>query len=80
MLQKMNLSVIEHQKKEDMKNTPEPKYYQWYSDLENLVVAFYSRDDCILGKLLDKLSPYGKVNFFHKMKYKTIDIVGYKNK
>jgi hypothetical protein len=67
----MNQSVIEHQKKEDLKNSPEPKYYQWYSDLEALVVSFYSRDDCILGKLLDKLSVYGKVMisiFWNKFK------------
>jgi hypothetical protein len=61
MLLKMNQSVIEHRKKEDLKNSPEPKYYTWYSDLETLVVSFYSRDDCILGKLLDKLCVYGKV-------------------
>ena len=61
MLEKMNESVIEHQKSTDLKNSPEPKYYQWYSDLETLIVTFYSRDDCILGKLLDKLAIYGKV-------------------
>ena len=63
MLSKMNQCVIDFQKIEDLKNTPEPKYYQWYSDLEVLSLAFYTRDDCILGKLLDKLAVYGKVKF-----------------
>ena len=63
MLAKMNESVIRHQKSEDLKNSPDPKYYQWYSDLECLVITFYPRDDVILGKLLDKLAVYGKVRF-----------------
>lgn len=66
MLNKMQQTVIDHQKFEDSKNTPEPKYYQWYSDLEMLIQTYYNRNDCILGKLLDKLSSYGKVNLNSK--------------
>jgi hypothetical protein len=59
----MNKSLIDYQKAEDLKNTPEPKFYQWYLDLEYLVDSNYYRDDLIIGKLLDKLAVYGKVNF-----------------
>lgn len=61
MLKKMNQSVVDYQKNEDLKNSPEPKYYQWYSDLEYLVESNYSREDVVLGKILEKLSAYGKV-------------------
>lgn len=63
ILKKMNKSLIEYQKAEDLKNTPEPKFYQWYLDLEYLVDSNYYRDDIIIGKLLDKLATYGKVTW-----------------
>jgi hypothetical protein len=66
MLSKMNQSVIDFQKSEDLKYSPEPKYYQWYSDLEFLIVSFFSRDDCVLSKLLDKLAVYGKVSLIYR--------------
>ena len=60
MLDAMKSNVLEYQRYEDSKNTPQPKYYQWYLDIEN-IIDNYARDDCVLGKLLDKLSVHGKV-------------------
>lgn len=63
VLYRMNKKVEDYYKFEDLKNSPEPKFYEWYLDLENLLEKYYNRFDGILGKLLDKLSVYGKVIF-----------------
>ncbi|CAF0738111.1 unnamed protein product [Brachionus calyciflorus] len=62
MLNRMNRSVIDYYKYEDMKVTPDPKYYEWFTELESLIENYYNRNDFILGKLLDKLAIYGKLN------------------
>ena len=62
----MNESVLEHQRLEDSKNAPQPKYCQWYSDLITLVESNINRDDTVISELLKKLSEFGKVCFFVK--------------
>ena len=59
----MNESVLEYQRLEDSKNVPQPKYYQWYSDLKSLVDSNINRDDIVISELLKRLSAYGKVIF-----------------
>jgi hypothetical protein len=61
ILKKMNASYHRYQALEDTKNSPTPKFYQWYVELETLVENYFSRDDLVLGKLLDRLIVYGKV-------------------
>jgi len=63
MLNAMKNNLIAYQRFEDSKNAAaQMVYYQWYLDLEILVDHYYSRNDCVLGKLLDKLSFHGKLN------------------
>lgn len=62
MLNAMKNNLIAYQRFEDSKNAAaQMVYYQWYLDLEILVDHYYSRNDCVLGKLLDKLAFHGKV-------------------
>ena len=62
MLKKMNRSVIEQQREEDLKNSPGLKFYQWYVDIKNIIDTYYSTSDCVLGTLIERLSFYGKLN------------------
>lgn len=62
MLKRMNRSVIEHQRAEDLKNSPGLKYYQWYVDIKNIIDTYYSTSDCVLSTLIERLSFYGKLN------------------
>ena len=61
----MNQGVIDYQKLEDEKNVPVPQFYEWYTDLKNLVETNINREDAILSNLLEKLEPYGKVSHNH---------------
>ena len=62
MLKKMNRSVIEQQRAEDLKNSPGLKFYQWYVDIKNIVDTYYNNSDCVLYTLIERLSFYGKLN------------------
>ncbi len=57
----MNKSYIKHEKSLEQKDTPEPKFYQWYLELEDVIESNYNKDDIILSQILERLSAYGKV-------------------
>lgn len=61
ILNNMNKRYQEHEMLENSKNSPAPKYYQWYLDLEFIVDNTYSREDIVLGRLLERLAVYAKV-------------------
>ena len=62
ILNKMVRTVREHQKKEDLENSPESRYYQWYMDIVEIVENYFPECNCIIEKVLERLAVYGKVN------------------
>lgn len=64
MLNAMKDDVIAYQRFEDRKNkAAQMFYYQWYLDVESIVISNYNKEDIFFSKLLEKLSHHGKVKF-----------------
>lgn len=61
MLKRMNTSVIAQQRAEDLKNSPGPKFYQWFLDIKSIIDTYYAPSNWILGTLIERLSVYGKL-------------------
>ena len=61
MLKRMNDTVVAEQQAEDLKNSPGPKFYQWFLDIKNIIETYYNVNNWVLGTLVERLSFYGKL-------------------